>query len=87
MIATQARQSYIGSPENVADQLIEAVSTGVSDGFILVPHITPSGLDPFVDRVVPILQERGALRTSYPDHSTLRELFGVSTGAKKVSIL
>ena len=87
VIATQARQSYIGSPENVADQLIGAVSTGVSDGFILVPHITPSGLDPFVDRVVPILQERGALRTSYPDHSTLRELFGVSTGAKKVSIL
>lgn len=86
VIASQARQSYIGTPENVADQLIHAVATGVSDGFILVPHITPSGLDAFVDRVVPVLQERGALRTAYPQHSTLRELFGIAPTPQKVTM-
>lgn len=80
-IASQARQSFVGSPNTVAEQIIDAVATGVSDGFILVPHITPAGLDPFVDRVVPLLQERGALRTDYPEHSTLRDLLGVPTPA------
>ena len=39
------------------------------DGFILVPHLTPHGLDDFVDQVVPLLQERGALRTEYSGHT------------------
>lgn len=78
-IASQARQSFIGAPETVAEQIIEAVATQVSDGFILVPHLTPSGLDPFVDRVVPLLQERGALRTDYPEQATLRDLLGLPT--------
>ncbi|MFJ8591117.1 LLM class flavin-dependent oxidoreductase [Streptomyces sp. NPDC093598] len=30
---------------------------------LLVPHLTPGGLDEFVDRVVPLLQERGVFRT------------------------
>ncbi|MGO1697915.1 MAG: NtaA/DmoA family FMN-dependent monooxygenase [Micrococcaceae bacterium] len=80
-IASQARQSFIGAPNTVAEQIIDAVATRVSDGFILVPHPTPAGLDPFVDRVVPLLQERGALRTDYPAHATLRELLGLPTPA------
>ncbi|WP_235988235.1 hypothetical protein [Gulosibacter sediminis] len=36
----------------------------------------PDGLAEFVDRVVPILQERGAYRTEYPENPTLRELLG-----------
>ncbi|GFZ78404.1 NtaA/DmoA family FMN-dependent monooxygenase [Nesterenkonia alkaliphila] len=77
VIATQARQSLIGSPATVAQQIIEAVKTRVSDGFILVPHITPAGLDPFVDKVVPLLQERGALRSEYPQGALLRDLLGL----------
>jgi FMN-dependent oxidoreductase (nitrilotriacetate monooxygenase family) len=80
-IASQARQSFVGTANSVADQMIEAVSTNVCDGFILIPHITPSGLDTFVDQVAPILQERGALRTAYPEHANLRELFGIPTPA------
>lgn len=86
VIASQARQSFIGTPETVADHMIEAVATGVSDGFILAPHITPTGLDAFVDQVVPLLQERGALRTAYPEHATLHSLLGVPTPAQKVTI-
>ena len=36
----------------------------------------PSGLDEFVDRVVPLLQERGSLRTEY-EGTTLRENLGL----------
>ena len=36
-----------------------------ADGFILVPHVTPAGLDEFADTVVPILQERDRFRTDY----------------------
>lgn len=78
VIATQARQSLIGSPETVARQIIDSVQTRVCDGFILVPHITPGGLDPFVDKVVPLLQERGVLRSEYPQGALLRDLLGLS---------
>ena len=47
-----------------------------SDGFILVPHITPGGLDPFADKVVPLLQERGVFRTEY-EGTTLRDHLGL----------
>jgi hypothetical protein len=49
-----------------------------SDGFILVPHLTPGGLDDFADRVVPLLQERGVFRTDYTG-PTLRDHLGLST--------
>ena len=48
-----------------------------SDGFILVPHITPGGLDEFADAVVPLLQERGVFRAGYQG-STLREHLGLA---------
>ena len=43
----------------------EFVQTDASDGFVLIPHITPGGLDDFADTVVPLLQERGSFRTEY----------------------
>ena len=42
------------------------------DGFIVVPHITPGGLDEFADTVVPLLQERGCFRTDYDGHDAAR---------------
>ena len=48
------------------------VQADASDGFILVPHITPGGLDEFAGTVVPLLQERGVFRSDY-EGSTLRE--------------
>lgn len=63
VIETTGRQSFIGSPQTVAAQLTEFVAADAADGFILVPHLTPGGLDDFVDRAVPLLQERGAFRS------------------------
>src|SRR3954449_178848 len=77
MIEVQSRQSFIGSPSTVADTIDDLVQSDAADGYILVPHITPGGLDPFVDRVVPLLQERGVFRTDYQG-TTLRDHLGLS---------
>jgi FMN-dependent oxidoreductase (nitrilotriacetate monooxygenase family) len=76
IIEVTGRQSFIGSAATVAATIDEFVQTDASDGFILVPHITPGGLDPFVDQVVPLLQERGVFRADY-EGTTLREHLGL----------
>ncbi|WP_222264225.1 hypothetical protein [Modestobacter marinus] len=76
MIEASSRQTFVGSARTVAEQIDDLVQSDASDGFILVPHITPGGLDPFVDQVVPVLQERGVYRDEYPG-STLRENLGL----------
>ena len=52
-----------------------------ADGFILVPHVTPGGLDAFADKVVPILQERGRFRADY-EGTTLRDHLGLAAPGK-----
>ncbi|MEU9364489.1 NtaA/DmoA family FMN-dependent monooxygenase [Streptomyces avermitilis] len=76
VIEASGRQSFIGTPEAVAAEIEEFVRTDAADGFILVPHLVPGGLDEFVDRVVPLLQERGAYRTRYTG-TTLRSHLGL----------
>jgi FMN-dependent oxidoreductase (nitrilotriacetate monooxygenase family) len=77
IIETSGRQSFIGTPQNVAASMNEFVQTDASDGFILIPHLTPGGLDEFADKVVPLLQERGVHRTEY-EGTTLREHLGLA---------
>jgi FMN-dependent oxidoreductase (nitrilotriacetate monooxygenase family) len=77
IIEVTGRQSFIGSPATVAATINDFVQADASDGFILVPHITPGGLDDFADRVVPLLQERGVFRSEYQG-STLREHLGLA---------
>ena len=72
IVEVTARQSFIGTPRTVADTMDRFVQQDASDGFILVPHITPGGLDEFADTVVPLLQEKGVFRTEYTG-ATLRE--------------
>jgi hypothetical protein len=72
MIEVTARQSFIGTPAEVAKDIDEYVQEDAADGFILVPHVTPGGLDEFAEKVVPILQERGHYRTEYTG-TTLRD--------------
>ncbi|SCF76790.1 FMN-dependent oxidoreductase, nitrilotriacetate monooxygenase family [Streptomyces sp. Cmuel-A718b] len=76
VIETTTRQSFIGSPSTVAADLTAFVDQRAADGFILVPHLTPGGLDDVVDRVVPLLQESGAFRSEYTG-STLRSHLGL----------
>jgi FMN-dependent oxidoreductase (nitrilotriacetate monooxygenase family) len=75
IIETSARQSFVGTPAQVAAQIDEAVQADASDGFILVPHLTPGGLDDFVDRVVPELRDRGCYRSDYAGPTLRDHLF------------
>ncbi|MFE5334135.1 NtaA/DmoA family FMN-dependent monooxygenase [Embleya sp. NPDC056575] len=70
------RTEFVGTPEQVADRIDTFVQQDGSDGFILGSHLTPTGLDEFVDKVVPLLQERGSLRTDYTG-TTLRDNLGL----------
>ncbi|MFI5955931.1 NtaA/DmoA family FMN-dependent monooxygenase [Cryptosporangium sp. NPDC051539] len=79
VVEVTGRQNFIGSAETIAEQIDTLVQADASDGFILVPHITPGGLDEFADRVVPLLQERGVFRTEY-EGTTLREHLGLDRG-------
>ena len=71
------RAVFVGTPDRVAAEIDRYVQEGAVDGFILGSHVSPSGLDEVVDRVVPLLRERGALRTEYTG-STLRENLGLA---------
>jgi len=62
----------IGSPSTVADELEKWIDETDCDGFNLVPVTQPSGFNDFVDLVVPELQKRKRMRTSYTG-TTLRE--------------
>jgi len=77
VIEVTGRQSFIGSPETIARTINDFVQADAADGYILVPHITPAGLDPFVDKVVPLLQERGTFRADYTG-TTLRDHLGLA---------
>ena len=83
IVEVTGRQNFIGSPDTIAEQINHLVQADASDGFILVPHVTPGGLDPFVDRVVPLLQERGVFRTEY-EGTTLRDHLGLAQPRKSV---
>jgi FMN-dependent oxidoreductase (nitrilotriacetate monooxygenase family) len=77
VIAVTSRQQFVGTPARIADEIDRYIQADACDGFILVPHLTPHGLDEFVDRVVPLLQERGAFRTAYAGE-TLRDHLGLA---------
>jgi FMN-dependent oxidoreductase (nitrilotriacetate monooxygenase family) len=77
VIEVTSRASFVGSARTVAEQIDRHVQDDAADGYILVPHLTPTGLDRFVDEVVPLLQERGVFRTEY-DGPTLRDHLGLT---------
>jgi FMN-dependent oxidoreductase (nitrilotriacetate monooxygenase family) len=77
VIQVTGRQSFVGSAATIAESLNTLVQADASDGFILVPHITPGGLDAFADQVIPLLQERGVYRTEYSG-TTLRVNLGLA---------
>ncbi|WP_101947416.1 LLM class flavin-dependent oxidoreductase [Mycobacterium sp. 3519A] len=66
----------IGSPEQIADAISEWFAAGAVDGFNLMPDVFPSGLELFVEHVIPILRERGLFRREYAE-TTLRGHLGL----------
>ncbi|MCF7550627.1 NtaA/DmoA family FMN-dependent monooxygenase [Pseudonocardia sp. WMMC193] len=70
------RGPFVGTPSQVAERIDSFVQADGADGVIIGSHLVPTGLDEFVDRVVPLLQERGSLRSEYTG-TTLRDNLGL----------
>lgn len=66
----------IGSPGQVAEQLIEWIDATGLDGFNLTRIVTPQSYADFIDLVIPELQQRGRYKTAYADGALRHKLFG-----------
>ncbi|PKW07829.1 FMN-dependent oxidoreductase, nitrilotriacetate monooxygenase family [Streptomyces sp. 1222.5] len=75
--------TFAGTPEQVADKIETWFTRGAADGFNIMPAVLPSGLDAFVEHVVPLLRARGLLRTGYGPRRTLRERYGLPRPANQ----
>ncbi|GLY92763.1 LLM class flavin-dependent oxidoreductase [Actinoplanes sp. NBRC 103695] len=72
----RGHRTFAGTPPQVADAIEHWFAGGAADGFNIMAPVLPSGLEIFVDEVVPILRERGLFRTSY-EGRTLRDHYGL----------
>ncbi|MGW4715028.1 LLM class flavin-dependent oxidoreductase [Nocardia sp. NPDC004260] len=78
----RGHRTFAGTPEQVADTIEHWFREGAADGFNIMPAVLPSGLERFVDQVVPILQQRGLFRTEYTE-TTLRGHYGLARPANQ----
>lgn len=72
---------FIGTPEQVADRMQSWFGSELCDGFMVSDGL-PGELGIFVDRVVPILQERGLFHRDY-EGPTLRDNLGLERPASR----
>lgn len=72
----------IGTPEQVADHIETWFTQGAADGFNIMGAALPSGLETFIETVLPILRSRGLFRTEYAG-TTLREHYGLPRPANR----
>ena len=79
----RGHRTFTGTPVQVADTIQHFFENGAADGFNVMPAVIPSGLEAFVDKVVPILQERGLFRTEY-EGATLRDRYGLARPASRI---
>jgi FMN-dependent oxidoreductase (nitrilotriacetate monooxygenase family) len=77
MVRSRVHQSFVGTPEQLADHMTLWLNEGGSDGFNLLPPIFPNDLALFVDHVVPLLQKRGVFRRDY-EGPMLRDHLGLA---------
>lgn len=61
-------KTIVGTPEQVADEMIEWFEKEACDGFMLMAPTYPESFEKFIHLVIPILQERGAFRRDYESH-------------------
>lgn len=69
------KDAFVGTPQQIADEMERWVEEGAADGFMLQCPLLPEGLEDFVQYVVPLLQEKGIYRHEY-EGTTLREHLG-----------
>ncbi len=76
------RHGFVGTAEQIADELIAWIDAGAADGFVLGFQVQTQGLDDFIDHVLPALARRG-----YHDGTlagaTLRDHLGLPRPASR----
>lgn len=85
VVTSYGHHTVVGTPETVADKMEEWFLGGGADGFMVFPPVMPSGLDTFIETVVPLLRERGLFRDEYSG-STFREHLGLSRPERGASL-
>lgn len=70
------RDGFVGTPEQVADEMEKWFVEKAADGFMIQFPLLPRDLEDFVEKVVPILQQRGIYREDY-EGETLRDHLGL----------
>jgi FMN-dependent oxidoreductase (nitrilotriacetate monooxygenase family) len=71
--AGQDEFGLVGTPQHVAQRLIEIMDEVGGDGFLIEGSGLTASIDTVVDELVPTLQEAGVVRTEYTG-TTLREI-------------
>ncbi|MEC2158281.1 LLM class flavin-dependent oxidoreductase [Virgibacillus halodenitrificans] len=67
---------FIGTPEQIADQIEQWAFEGDADGFNIAQAYSPGTFTEFVDHVVPELQKRGIYRKEYEGETLRENMFG-----------
>lgn len=81
---TTPKSAFLGTPMQIADTMQAWFEAGAADGFMISAAVLPDGLTDFIDHVVPVLQERGLVRTEY-EADTLRGNLGLAKPANRYS--
>jgi FMN-dependent oxidoreductase (nitrilotriacetate monooxygenase family) len=65
----------VGTPEQIADALVEWQDAGV-DGINVINWVIPGSFEEFADKVLPVLRERGLAQREYAEGTLREKLFG-----------
>ncbi|AGT07324.1 NtaA/DmoA family FMN-dependent monooxygenase [Paracoccus aminophilus] len=71
-------RAVIGTPEEVAEAIIDLWQDGTVDGYTVQPPRIREDTQIFVEKVIPILQSRGVFRDAYRSGETIRERYGLT---------
>ena len=82
MVGGYGGLAFVGTAAEIADEMQEWLLTGASDGFNIMFHTVPAGVDEFVDLVIPELVRRGLFRAAY-EGTTLRDHLGLNRPANQ----
>ncbi|MFD2830958.1 LLM class flavin-dependent oxidoreductase [Corticicoccus populi] len=82
---TTRETPFMGTYEEVADTLIEWIDNEAADGFVMTSHVLGSVYDDFINKVVPILVEKGYYDISY-NGETLRDELGLPFKENRYSL-
>ena len=82
LAGARGHYTLAGTPEQVADLMVDWFNDGAADGFNVMPPVLPAMLEVFIAEVIPLLQRRGLFRTAY-EGETLRAHYGLAEPASQ----